>query len=398
MPTLGRSHRLTTWLSLRLRRLLLLLRTEGSGPRRESAAIATGVFIGCLPVYGFHLLLCTGVGTVLRLNRLKMYLAANISNPFVAPTLVFLEVQAGAWLRRGSFHALTMEAADTMSLTSVGADLMIGGVAVGALLGGLAGAMSHALLRGTGEQDEFMRLVRLASDRYLAAGLLTWEFARGKLRGDPVYKAIVCGGLLTPSSPMRASPQARPAGTLLDVGCGTGLTLALLAEARRTSHAGTWPEAWPAVPSFERMIGIELRSRVAATAAAALAGEAEVIAADARDALPALLHTVLLFDVLHMMSANEQEALLGALASVLDPEGVMLIREADAAARWRFTAVRWGNRLKALAFGRWRQQFHFRTASEWQACLSRHGLDCETRQMSEGTPFANVLLLVTPRR
>ena len=51
-----------------------------------------------------------------------------------------------------------------------------------------------------------------------------------------------------------------------------------------------------------------------------------------------------------------------------------------------------GNRLKALAFGSWRQPFHFRTAAEWQACLASHGLHAEVREMSEGTPFANVLL------
>ena len=67
------------------------------------------------------------------------------------------------------------------------------------------------------------------------------------------------------------------------------------------------------------------------------------------------------------LKRDDQEALLAALASALSPDGVMLIREADASAGWRFTAVRWGNRLKALAFGAWQQQFHFRTASAWHA-------------------------------
>src|SRR5690348_839311 len=93
--------------SARLRERFFDLRTEGAGAARETAAVALGVFVGCQPVYGFHLLICWGLGFALRLNRLKMYLAANISNPFVAPWLLFAEVQAGAWLRRGAFHALT---------------------------------------------------------------------------------------------------------------------------------------------------------------------------------------------------------------------------------------------------------------------------------------------------
>ena len=87
--------------------------------------------------------------------------------------------------------------------------------------------------------------------------------------------------------------------------------------------------------------------------------------------------------------------MLAAMARALDPGGLMLIREADASAGWRFTATRWGNRLKALAFGSWNQPFHFRTAAEWKACVASHGLQAEVREMSQGTPFANILLLVT---
>src|SRR5580693_2589264 len=90
----------------RLRLALHGVRTEHPGAGRDAAAVALGVFIGCLPVYGFHLLMCWALGLALRVNRLKVYLAANISNPLVAPWLVLVEIEAGAWLRRGTFHAL----------------------------------------------------------------------------------------------------------------------------------------------------------------------------------------------------------------------------------------------------------------------------------------------------
>jgi len=61
--------------SVRRRRRFRGLRTEGAGAFRETAAVAVGVFIGCLPVYGFHLLICWPVGFAFGLNRLKMYLA-----------------------------------------------------------------------------------------------------------------------------------------------------------------------------------------------------------------------------------------------------------------------------------------------------------------------------------
>ena len=52
----------TRWALSALRRQVYDLRTEGGGAARETAAIACGVFIGCLPFYGFHLLLFLLVG------------------------------------------------------------------------------------------------------------------------------------------------------------------------------------------------------------------------------------------------------------------------------------------------------------------------------------------------
>src|SRR5438105_9958506 len=114
--------------SVRLRRFFQGLRTEGAGPLRETAAVALGVFIGCLPLYGLHLAICWVVGFLLGLNRLKMYFAANVSNPFVAPWLVFAEVQIGAWVRRGAFHAITRDSIAAAGLSVLGVDALVGAV------------------------------------------------------------------------------------------------------------------------------------------------------------------------------------------------------------------------------------------------------------------------------
>lgn len=382
----------------RLRRIVALLRTEGSGPSREIAAVASGVFIGCLPVYGFHLLICGAVGSILKLNRLKMYVAANISNPVVAPVLVFLEIQAGAWLRRGSFHPLTIETVKATNPATFGADLLYGSVAVGAVLAALAAGLMFAFVGRASRGDDYASLAQVTSDRYIDAGIVAWEFARAKLKRDPVYRACACGGLLAhpfPEAPDDRANSGGSAGTLLDVGCGQGLTLALLAEAREAHDSGRWPPNWPPPPLFHALIGIDIRPRVVAIASAALGGDAQVIVGDARAVMSVRPQVILLFDVLHMVRREEQEAVLATLAAALAPRGVMLIREADAAAGWRFECVRWGNWLKAAAYGSWNQPFHFRTAAEWQACFAGLGLHTEVREMSEGTPFANVLFRVT---
>jgi SAM-dependent methyltransferase len=359
------------------------LRTEGAGAGREATAVGVGVFIGCLPFYGFHLLLCWITGWLFGLNRLKVYIAAHISNPLIAPTLIFTELQVGAWLRHGAFHALTLQTVKTTDLAVFGLDILTGSLMLGAPLGAALALVTYLSMRGTMADAMFLDLVRDASDRYITASIAAWEFARGKLRGDPVYRATVCDALL-PSG-----------GTLVDLGCGGGLTLAMLAEARTRCREGHWPATWNPPPQFDRMIGIELRARPAAVARAALGSDASIVHGDARTTDVGRCRAVLLFDVLQMLRRSEQETLLATVSAALDPGGVVLIREADASGGWRFAVVRLGNRVKELAFGHWRQQFHFRTPDEWLACFASHGLVGHARPMGAGTPFANVLFRVT---
>jgi len=355
--------------SVRIRRRFQGLRTEGAGARRETAAVALGVFIGCLPLYGLHLTICWLVGYVFGLNRLKMYFAANVSNPFVAPWLVVAEVQAGAWVRRGTFHPVTREYIASTSVWAFGIDALVGSLFIGAVLAVLAAVATYSLVRGSGEDRRFADLVRRASDRYVGISITAWEFARGKLRMDPIYRATLSPDVLVSG------------GSLVDVGCGQGLALALLTEARCALDAGTWPVDWPPPPRFDRMIGIELRRRVAKIARAALETDAEVIVADVRTLSLNPFRAVLLFDVLQLLAPHDQEALLAEMTARLEPGGVILVREADASAASRFNLVRLGNRLKSFVSGSWRQPFHPRSAVEWTACFARHGLRSDASPM-----------------
>ena len=106
---------------------------------------------------------------------------------------------------------------------------------------------------------------------------------------------------------------------------------------------------------------------------------------------------MLLFDVLHLMPARDQETLLSAVAARLEPGGLMVIREADASAGWRFRAVWAGNRVKALAFGEWRQQFHFRSDRRMAGLFRPSGSLRRRAPDGRRTPFANVLFRVTRR-
>jgi hypothetical protein len=134
---------------------------------------------------------------------------------------------------------------------------------------------------------------------------------------------------------------------------------------------------------------------VARLAQSALGGEATIVAGDARTATPEACHAMLFFDVLQMMPHADQERLLASIGPRLAPAAVVLVREADASAGWRFRAVHVGNTLKAIAFGQWGQRFYFRTSAEWVALFERLGFVVTRRTMGDGTPFANVLFCLT---
>ena len=231
----------------------------------------------------------------------------------------------------------------------------------------------------TGEHDSRSAdaILRRAAGRYAGTGAVSRRFAAGKLTGDPVYRELFVGGILSPG------------GALVDVGCGQGLALAGLAECRAAARGASESR----LPVFDRLVGIELRPGIAAIARKALGEDAEILTGDARDLLPSAASAVLLLDVLHLMPLATQETVITRAAAALDPGGTLVVREADASAGARFLAVRAGNWLKAMALGNLRQPFHFRTAAEWRGRLAAAGLRVEVRPMGAGTPFANVLLV-----
>ena len=57
--------------------------------------------------------------------------------------------------------------------------------------------------------------------------------------------------------------------------------------------------------------------------------------------------------------------------------------------------VRIGNRIKAIAVGRWTQRFYFRGVREWTALFSRLGWQVEMPAISNAAGFANVLFRLT---
>lgn len=356
------------------------LRTEGDTPIRAAASIWVGVIIGCSPLYGLHLPMIVAVAKLFKLSRFKAYLAAHVNNPLTFPFLIWSEVAVGRWLFTGRWPRLAIDELTSIRLWDLGRDLFVGSLVLGVGIGFVLACSAFVVSARWGASPFRSQLKESVSRRYVDCGIVDWEFVRGKLSHDPVYYGLLRSGVL----PDR--------GRLLDLGCGRGITLALLDTARAMHDQGAWAVHWPRPPRGLELIGVEQRGRNAAVARRALGGAARIERAELRDYAPPAAAVVLLIDVLHYIPAPDQTLLLERVACALDPGGLLLIREADADRGWRFHVTRAQERLSAFARGEWRRHFHYRGLGTWAALLEGVGLEVRSYPMWAGTPYANVLI------
>jgi SAM-dependent methyltransferase len=224
-------------------------------------------------------------------------------------------------------------------------------------------------------------LLDAACEPYRSAGPFAYHFARGKLRADPVYRAILELGLLL----------GRP--RVLDLGCGQGLLTAWLRAAESCYAHGHWPRAWPPAPRALSTRGIDLKAREVERARCALGSTSDVSQADIRHTAFGTADAVVILDVLHYMSAQAQLEVLQRVRAALPLRGLLLLRVGDAGGGLRFRLGVWSDRLMLLLRGQARVAQHCRSVAQWRVVLRDCGFDSEAQPMSRGTPFANVLLI-----
>ena len=224
-------------------------------------------------------------------------------------------------------------------------------------------------------------LLDAASAPYRHAGHFAWRFARGKLGIDPVFRHLLYSGLI--------APKAR----VLDIGCGQGLLASLLRECATLERQGLWPGHWPAAPAGARVTGIELMARDVQRARAALGDTAEFVCGDMRHTSFPDVDVVVILDVLHYITVPEQNEVLARARGALPAGGRLLLRIGDAASRRGFRVSQWTDAVVTFVRGHRVMPQYGRTLAQWVARLESLGFSVKSEPMSQGTPFANVLLV-----
>jgi len=223
-----------------------------------------------------------------------------------------------------------------------------------------------------------------ASAPYRSAGRFAWRFAHGKLGLDPVFRHLLSRGLIAPGA------------HVLDIGCGQGLLASLLRTADAAAARGDWPADWAAAPRGTRVTGIELMPRDVGRATQALGDTATFLCGDMRTTPFPPSDVVVILDVLHYIDLAEQNRVLERVRAALRPHGRLLLRIGDASSRRGFRNSQWVDAIVTFVRGHRVPPVFGRPLAAWTIKLEALGFHVQAVPMSQGTPFANVLLVAEP--
>ncbi len=227
-------------------------------------------------------------------------------------------------------------------------------------------------------------LFQTAVNPFKSAGKFAENFARGKLTGDPVFTEILSRGLIPSNS------------HVVDVGCGQGLFSTLMLASEQLADHANWPSAWKPAPRGVSVQGIELMPKDVQRAQEALVqykNRFSFVLGDMCTTAFDKAQVVVILDVLHYVPYAAQDEVLMRVRESLSPSGTLILRVGDAAAGLPFKMSNWVDNIVFTIRGHGWPTLYCRTLTDWIATLNKLGFTVEPKPMSEGTPFANVLLV-----
>lgn len=134
---------------------------EHSSPKKLALAVGIGFIVGTTPFYGFHLWICIALSFILKLNKVTVYLAANISNPLMSPFLIFASLQIGNFLLYKNWLPLKLKDLKGMDISWTAKHFFLswlfGGFVLGLVIGIIGGITTYILLNYRRKKKELLK-------------------------------------------------------------------------------------------------------------------------------------------------------------------------------------------------------------------------------------------------
>lgn len=346
---------------------------ERSSPAQIGVAVFWGVVVGCSPFYGFQNLIAIGTSTLFRLNRVAVVLAAQITMPPLNLLIVFGSFQLGHRLRSGTWLDMTFSEVRHLPVRDLAGDLAydfaLGAFAIGVALAIPISIIVAKLVAKSRRERDLSRELREDDKVRLEERL---DFLDGTFRHY--------GGFKSKLDPVYPLALAALAGRrdVVDLGAGMGLLTAL--------HAGREPAA--------RVRAVEWDPKKTAAARILLEDlpQTEVVEGDARTFDVAGADGVALLDVLHYVTADEQRAWLGTIATTVAERATIVVRELDSSAEKGKLAQLIDGWMVRLGWNRG-GGVHVWPIAEMVTLLEGAGFDVTVENAGKGAFKANALVV-----
>lgn len=352
----------------RARQFATVLLKESLDPGRAAAAVFLGIFVGILPIYGFQLLVAVSLAIFFKLNKPLTVAGTFVNNPLLQPVIIVCSVELGYLLRSGSFRPFHLSALSGAHVREELVAWVMGSVALGLLAGGAGAAIAAVVVQLNAPANSGLRdRIRFVKQMFAHCGWADRSFVRWKMRLDRIF-GLLAGLLAT---------EDLGAGTVVDLGCGYGMSLGLAAFDC----------------SSRRLVGCDLDAHRIAVAREALGTlNAELSVADVRGVELPPAGLILILDVLQYLHAEEQLSLLQRCCSALVPNGVLVFRVHDRE-RGLWSIITMAFDRLVFACGRVGVQPLTLPAAQYESALRNAGMQVEEHRFRNHLPLVHILFL-----
>lgn len=327
------------------------------------------------PLYGLHLPLCLAVCLPFRLDVLLAYAAANISNPLLAPLIIWIEIQLGSLVLDGTVLSIHLSQLKGTTLGHLAIQIAIGAIALGVTLSVTGGLLAANIARWAAKKrsesptsdgsPNLAEAIARTCARYQPALAADRYYVANKLRFDPIVRILY--------------EMSIPLGDVVDIGCGRGQLGLLLHECGR----------------IRTLTGFDWDELKVDTARSAAPQSAHFSVLDARGAPIPEADTVLIIDVLHYLPLPVQDEILSRAAAALRRGGRLILRDVDARRTIRSLVTQGFEHLGKRCKINRGTTLTFRSRQQLCDALERCGLAIFETIAMPGLCLDNVLILAT---